>query len=116
MNDLQDKVTCNHCTEVLPGNHSGPCPFCGKVGKSVSVTFSGGMVMGGKFSISTMRIFYEKNTAALIILSLITLGSPFVGLALSGIPGLLIGLILGIVSFFIGLKAITKIIEHNHYN
>lgn len=29
---------CKHCGKQLEPNHIGPCPFCGKVGKTVFVT------------------------------------------------------------------------------
>ena len=32
------KTICNECKTPLLPNHTGPCPKCGKVGKSVTIT------------------------------------------------------------------------------
>jgi hypothetical protein len=80
MNGNNTKITCIHCGVVLAGNHSGPCPSCGKLGKQCTVTSSGGFVVGGAAPISTMRIIYEKNKIAWILLIVITFGAPFLGL------------------------------------
>ena len=29
---------CKHCQKDLPVDHKGPCPYCGKVGKIITVT------------------------------------------------------------------------------
>ncbi len=116
MTETDGKVTCIHCGEVLSESHSGPCPSCGKVGKKISVTMSGGAVVGGAASIHTQRSFYEKNKKAFIILTLITVSSPFVGFFINGIPGLLIGLVLSVISYFGGPKAVVKVVEHRHFS
>jgi hypothetical protein len=116
MTETDGKITCIHCGEVLSGSHSGPCPSCGKVGKKLSVTMSDSAVVGGAASIHTQRSFYEKNKKAFIILTLITVGSPFIGFFIIGIPGLLIGLVLSVISYFLGPKAIMKVVEHRHFN
>lgn len=116
MNEDNGKVTCIHCGEVLAGTHSGPCPSCGKLGKQYIFKSSGSAVVGGTASISTMHTIYEKNKLACILLVVITFGAPFLGLFVVGIPGLVIGLIFGVISWFIGPKAVTKVVEHRHYN
>jgi hypothetical protein len=84
----------------------------------MSVIASGGgdVVVGGSASIQTIRTLYHKNRVAFAILILITITSPFVGLFLIGIPGVLVGLILSAISYFLGPKAVTKIIEKRYFN
>lgn len=116
MSQTNSKITCKHCGFTLTDDHSGPCPSCGKIGKVTSVIASGGVVIGGSASVQTIRTVYQKNKAAFAILIVITIISPFVGLFLIGIPGILVGLILSAISYFLGPKAVTKIIEKRYFN
>ncbi len=116
MSQANSKIVCKHCGFTLTGDHRGPCPSCGKVGKIISVIGSGGAVFGGSVSVQTIRTIYQKNRAAFAILILITIVSPFVGLFIVGIPGIFVGLILSAISYFLGPKAVTKIIEKKYFN
>ena len=62
----------------------------------------------------TRREFYEKNPKILIAVILITVISSFLGLFLGGPVGVVIGLALGTITFFISPRAITKVVEKNH--
>jgi len=33
-------ATCQHCKKEVPPDRVGPCPYCGKVGKDITVTLS----------------------------------------------------------------------------
>ncbi|MGI8910917.1 MAG: hypothetical protein ACR2JR_10250 [Rubrobacteraceae bacterium] len=57
------------------------------------------------------RTFWEVNWAWLILLSIISLASPVVGLLIVGMPGVAVGLLIGIVEFVVGLFAIGKVRE-----
>ena len=35
--DSTRNVSCSHCQVALPSNHTGPCPQCGKTGRTVEV-------------------------------------------------------------------------------
>lgn len=41
----------------------------------------------------------------------ITVGSPFLGLVFAGWVGVVVGLVIGLATFFMGLRAVTKIRE-----
>jgi ABC-type phosphate transport system permease subunit len=59
----------------------------------------------------TRREYYEKHKGALGIVIAITVLSPFLGLVLAGPIGVALGLALGFLAYFLGPKAVTKVIE-----
>ena len=66
------------------------------------------------FPISLVREYYERNKIFLSILIVISVVSPFFGLYFAGMNGVLIGLLFSVLSFFIGLRAVTKVKEISH--
>jgi hypothetical protein len=116
MTETVSEVRCIHCGYILSGDHTGPCPSCGKIGKELKVIGAGGAVGGGRASVETQRSFSERNRKAFIVIIVITVGSPFVGLLVSGIPGLLIGLVLSAISYFLGPNAVTEVVEKQYFN
>jgi len=70
--------------------------------------------MSDSSSVLKIREFYETNKTVRNVVIAITILSPFVGLVLSGIVGLLFGLAVGIISYFISPYALTKIREIEH--
>jgi len=105
---------CNHCGRFLPEIHTGPCPNCGKTGKTITFTVRDGIQIADTVRYTTITEYYEKNTLMLGIVISITVFSAFLGLLLSGILGVFAGLLLGAVSFFLGPKAEIKIREITH--
>jgi hypothetical protein len=57
------------------------------------------------------REFYDKTPWALTTVIVITIAGPFLGLLVAGWPGVIIGLLLGAVTYFIGPYAMTKVRE-----
>jgi len=102
---------CRHCKAELPPDHKGPCPECGKLGKDCKVT--------AKVAIGlAVSAYYEqwrehaKNHPLLIVISFVlTLASPIVGYLLVGWIGILIGVIISILAWWLGLNAREKIRE-----
>ncbi len=105
------QVHCSHCQTPLSNDHVGPCPECGKTGKTVSVRMAAGMELAGSISWETRRKYYEKNPWVLAGVIAITVGSSVIGLVMGGPLGVVVGLVLGAISFAIGPWAATRIIE-----
>jgi hypothetical protein len=59
----------------------------------------------------TRREYYQKHKWATVVVIAITVISPFIGLALVGPLGIIAGLVLGCIAYYLGPKAATKIIE-----
>ena len=105
---------CDHCGRFLPETHTGPCPNCGKSGKTITVTVQDRIQISDTVHHTSIREYYEKNTLMLTIVVGITVFSSFLGLFLGGVPGVFAGLLLGAVSFFLGPRAETKVREITH--
>lgn len=56
----------------------------------------------------SIRKYHEKNPKAMWAVIGITVISSLVGALLSGWIGILVGLVLGALAYFLGLKAVTK--------
>jgi hypothetical protein len=102
---------CSHCGESLPPNHNGPCPKCGEEGKAINIIVGENINVSESVSFESVREFYEQNPMAKWAVILITILSSLVGLFLNGLVGVLVGLALGVFSYFIGPKAVTKVRE-----
>jgi len=114
MTKTNQKITCAHCGTPLSKNHAGPCPSCGKEGRKIIATINEVLTISESMRWQTRREFYEKNPKTLIAVRLITVISPFLGLFLVGPVGVVIGLALGAIAYFIGPLAITKVVEILH--
>ena len=79
----------------------------------VKVKLSGQEVRAeqGSLSWSNVREFWEKRPFLLAIVVILTIGSPFAGLFLSGWPGVIVGLVVSVVTAGLGLLAVTKVRE-----
>lgn len=74
----------------------------------------GGSKSSGLIDLETRREYYQKNPKILAVVILITLISPFIGFFLTGPLGIIIGLMIGLLTYLIGPRASTKIIEIHH--
>ena len=101
---------CLHCGNLLPASHKGPCPNCGKEGKAVNLILEEPPIVVSDSWQST-REFYESNPLAKWAVILITILSPFIGLFLTGWIGFFVGFVLGVLSYLIGPRAVTKVRE-----
>lgn len=102
---------CNHCGEPLADSHNGACPNCGKEGKIINESITEGIVLTDSIGWQTTKEFYEKNHKALAGVVAISVVSPFIGLFVAGIPGVVVGLLLGSIAYILGPKAVTKVRE-----
>ncbi|MCU7875163.1 MAG: transposase [Candidatus Thiodiazotropha sp. (ex Lucinoma borealis)] len=103
-------ITCSKCGSTLNESHSGPCPHCGAIGKTVHVVLSDAIEVSDSISGEQRREYYQKNKKVLVVVVAITVISPFLGLFVLGPLGVVVGLVLGGVSYYLGPMAATKII------
>ena len=111
MNTASRDTKCSHCGEPLANSHTGPCPKCGKVGKTISVSITEDVVVSDSIGWQTTKEFYKKNHKAFAVIVGITITSPFIGLFVAGIWGVVIGLLLSGIAYFFGPKAVIKVRE-----
>jgi hypothetical protein len=106
-------VQCSGCGLALASDHIGPCPNCGDQRKTHILTLAASFKGEGQLNTKWQHIreYYDKHPVPLTLVLLITFGSPFLGLFLGGLAGVLIGLGVSVVSFLLGLRAVTKVRE-----
>jgi len=114
MTTVTQQYRCVHCRASLPRDHSGPCPKCGKEGREIVVVANDTIQVSDSARWQTRREYYQKNTKVLAVVIGITVVSPFVGLIIVGWFGVIVGLILGGIAYWIGPWASTKIVEIHH--
>ena len=69
------------------------------------------MRLHGSLGWKRIHEYYERHPILLPLVILITVGSPFLGLVLAGWLGVVVGLVIGVVAFILGLRAVTKVRE-----
>ena len=111
MTKVTNRIECIHCGAVLPDGHTSPCPECGKTGRKISIGIVEEIETAGHITWEKRREFYEKKPLALAVVIAITFGAPFLGLVLIGWVGVIIGILLGGVAFWIGPSASIKVRE-----
>ena len=111
MDEVTETVTCANCGERIAPQHVGACPKCGKEGKNTEVTIKESIPVHSSLNWETRKEYYKEHKGAAATVIGATVLSPFVGLFLAGPIGVIVGLILGAITYYFGPKAITKIIE-----
>jgi hypothetical protein len=61
-----------------------------------------------------VREYYEKHPLILSTVIAITVGAPFLGLVFAGWAGVTVGLVVGVATFFLGPRAVTRVREIRH--
>ena len=84
MKESQNSDKCSNCGKCLPDNHRGPCPSCGKIGKTITGTVSDGVNLSDTLKLTSIKEYYEKNRLALVFVILVTIISPFLGFFIIG--------------------------------
>jgi len=105
------KNKCAQCSNELPFDFKGNCPNCGYNVHALTISVSEQVAVKENVAYQTIREFYETNPVAKWTVILITVASSAVGLVISGLTGILAGLALGILSYLLGPKAVTKVRE-----
>lgn len=105
------KATCKICGQDLPLEHVGRCPSCGKEGKIIKLMIHESIGTKESLVWETRKEYYLKHKGALATVIAITVISPLLGLILAGPVGVIVGLVLGGISYLLGPRALTKVIE-----
>jgi hypothetical protein len=105
------KATCKNCGQDLPVEHVGCCPSCGKEGKIIKMTIHESLGIKESLNWETRKEYYLKHKGTLRTVIAIAVISPFLGLILVGPVGVIVGLVLGGISYLLGPRALTKVIE-----
>ena len=115
MNAAEDRsVICSDCGKVLPGGDKipkVPCPNCGSTKRTINICLNDTIHLSDKMYWERVREFYEKNHSIKAVIIAIAVLSPFLGLFVAGIPGVVVGLFLSAASYFLGPSAVTKVRE-----
>jgi ribosomal protein L37E len=115
MGCVAESAICNHCGKSVDPSRDEPCSHCGRyAGKKIKATVADGIGVGWSVSWTRTREFWEINWPWLILVVVISVASPFLGLLIAGILGVLLGLVIGAAEFVVGLYAIGKIRDITH--
>jgi len=109
--NVEMSAFCKWCGESLSSDHTGPCPKCGREGKTVHVKIRDSLGIRDSLFWERRREFFEENPKIKILLLGITFGSPIIGLICSGILGLIVGFVFSLVSYLLGPYAVIKVRE-----
>ena len=106
-------ATCAKCGAARSMDSKQPCPACGGYGRRFVAEVTEGAVVGASFGgwLTRRREYLQQRRPLKWTLAAVTVGSPFVGLIVSGVPGVLIGLIVGMASWYAGPRAVMKVQE-----
>ena len=103
---------CSSCGHPLDSGLIGSCSECDGTNKTYHKRLEATVTVTGlPLSWRRFHEYYEKRPLLLVVVGCITLGSLVLGLVLAGWLGLLVGLVLGVLSFFMGLRAVTRVRE-----
>jgi len=111
MCEVTQTAICAHCGKEISPQHTGLCPACGKEGKNINVSIKDSIQVHSSIKWETRKEYYQKHKGVVSTVIAITVISPFIGLFLAGPAGVFGGLVLGVVAYFLGPKAATKIIN-----
>jgi hypothetical protein len=87
------------------------CPVCGSKKRRIRAVATDAVRVSDGARWSRIRTYWQVHRVQAVLLLLVTLGSPFVGLAFGGWKGIAIGLILSLFSLAIGFFAVTRVKE-----
>lgn len=105
-------AVCNNCGASVDQSRDEPCPHCGQeAGKRIGVVVSDLLESRDSVSWERRREFWEVNWPWLILVSVISVTSPFIGLMIAGVLGVVVGLLIGVVEFVVGIFAIGRVRE-----
>lgn len=111
MTTVSKEKQCINCRAIFKDDQTAQCPVCGQLGRNITIKIDE-EVKGVDSNIwEKKREFYEKNPVALAGVIGITIGAPFLGLFLVGWVGIIVGLALGALTYWIGPFAKTKVRE-----
>ena len=102
---------CSHCGHRLSPSHQGPCPNCGKTGKTVEVAITEELNIASSLSWEKRHEYLEKRPGLSATLWTVGIAAPIVGFFAGAIPGLILGLVVAVASLIVGPFAVIKVRE-----
>jgi hypothetical protein len=99
--DAKSWASCKFCRIRLADDHTGPCPSCGKEGKDINI-FVSDRLKAGMQRHETVR---KKPFRRTVILA----GSPVLGFLIAGPGGLLAGIAVAVLYYFLSSSAEDEI-------
>lgn len=109
--EAQRSVECHDCGFPLGTSHDGPCPACGSTRRLHKVTVSNTLTVSARVGWTKTSEYFENHPWLLPLVVALTVAAPFVGLFLAGLAGAFVGLVLGLVTLFLGFAARTRVRE-----
>lgn len=116
---MSQSAKCAKCDEDLPVNPRMPCPKCGSTERKHSIMLNEKITLKDSLTVTrkSKREYLEKHPKILVIVVLVTFGSPIVGFVLgfffsgivSGVIGLVLGSVCGLLGFWLTPQAVIKV-------
>src|SRR5436853_401988 len=92
---------CRICQASLRADHHGVCPNCGKEGTGPDSSAHVERSFKDALMAERRRDFYEQHKAIAVLMVFIVFSAPILGVFLRGVPGLLLGLIISVVGYYV---------------
>jgi len=109
-------VRCGDCGAVLdersnvPVERRKPCPSCGATSRKFEISLSATLKLVSSLGLEIRREFYERNWPWLVLVGALTLlGALVGGLVFSGWASVAAALGFGVATFYVSLRALTKV-------
>jgi hypothetical protein len=99
--------------DIAPSDRP-PCPDCGSRTRNFDVLLSDTVHVSASLSWIRIHGEVERSWPWLLGSLTLTIAGSLVGVFLAGLPGLIVGLVLGLLSFPVGLRAATRVREIEH--
>ena len=109
--NIKVTITCKWFGSPLSTTHTGPCPKCRKEGANGFIDAKETLGIRDSLKWESRREFNETNPKINLLIIVITLGSPLLGFIICGFVGVVIGLFFGVLSYWLGPRAVTKVRE-----
>ena len=109
-----EQVQCGNCNLRFPDTEGGKrreCPGCGSIARRITLELRDTFQVADSTEGKSIRVFYKRHPVALTVVVAISIGSPLLGFWLVGLPGVLAGVSMGVLSLVLGPIAVTKVKE-----
>jgi hypothetical protein len=113
---VETTLTCTKCDLVRTPQEqtaSPACPRCGSYDTSITTQDHATAL---EQQVDIEKSYFQKNWPVLLVIVALTLGSPFLGLIVSGWPGVATGEALGIITTIVGFYAGTLVHERDRHH
>lgn len=111
MGPASQSIRCFACGELLLLDNAGPCPGCGGTQKIHVEDIHESIQAHHSIESRHVHEYHERHRTLLEFILFITVASPFLGLVIAGWSGVVVGIVIGLATFVIGLRAVIKVRE-----